>query len=179
MPESFPKNVPASLSVTPFSQSDSWANSGADLGANLGAKAGSKSGESGLASLVLTLVELLRQLMEAQVIRRIDSGSLSEGEIDRAAESLQALEAQILTMCEVLEIDPESLNLDLGEVGKLLPKKGNYYPGQKSEDGTVLELLDRLITTGVVLEGDAEIGLAQVSLIKIKLRLLLTAADIL
>jgi hypothetical protein len=132
---------------------------------------------SGLASLVLTLVELLRQLMEAQVIRRIDRGNLSDTEIDRAAESLQAMEKQILNLCEVLEIDPADLNLDLGEAGKLLPKKGEYYPDQPTKDGTILELLDRLISTGVVLEGDAEIGIAQVNLIKIKLRLMLSTVS--
>jgi Gas vesicle protein K/Gas vesicle protein len=133
-----------------------------------------QSNNAGLASLILTLVELLRQLMEAQVIRRIDKGSLSESEIERAAESLQAMEAQILNLCETLEINPADLNLDLGEVGKLLPQKGEYYPDQPSQNGTVLELLDRLISTGVVLEGDAEVGIAQVNLIKIKLRIMLS-----
>jgi len=112
--------------------------------------------------------------MEAQVIRRIDKGSLSEAEIERAAESLQAMEAQILNLCETLEIDPAELNLDLGEVGKLLPQKGEYYPDQTSQNGTVLELLDRLISTGVVLEGDAENGISQINLIKIKLRIMLS-----
>ncbi len=140
-------------------------------------KTAAKSNNSGLASLLLTVVELLRQLMEAQVIRRIDRGSLSDGEIDRAAESLQAMEKQILNLCEVLEIDPVDLNVDLGEAGKLLPKKGEYYPDQPSKDGTILELLDRLISTGVVIEGDAEIGIAQVNLIKIKLRLMLSTVS--
>lgn len=135
--------------------------------------------DSGLAALVLTLVELLRQLMEAQVIRRIDQGQLSDLEIAQAANSLQAMEAQVLALCEVLEISPESLNLDLGEGGKLLPQPGSYYPGQAGNEATILELLDRLITTGIVIEGDAEIGLAQIDLIKIKLRLMLSSASVL
>ena len=56
-----------------------------------------KPKKSGLAPLILTLVELLRQLMEAQVIRRMDAEKLTESEIERAADSLQALEQQILT----------------------------------------------------------------------------------
>jgi hypothetical protein len=92
-----------------------------------------KVNKSGLAPLVLTLVELLRQLMEAQVIRRMEADLLSEAEIERAADSLQALEQQILTLCEVLEIDPDELNLDLGDAGKLLPKRGGYYPGHESD----------------------------------------------
>jgi hypothetical protein len=134
-----------------------------------------KVNKSGLAPLVLTLVELLRQLMEAQVIRRMEADLLSEAEIERAADSLQALEQQILTLCEVLEIDPDELNLDLGDAGKLLPKRGGYYPGHESGEASILELLDRLISSGIVLEGDVQIGLAQLNLINLKLKLLLTS----
>ncbi|WP_019500965.1 gas vesicle protein K [Pseudanabaena sp. PCC 6802] len=138
-----------------------------------------KANKSGLAPLVLTLVELLRQLMEAQVIRRMESGALAETEIERAADSLQALEKQILTLCDVLEIDPEDLNLDLGDAGKLLPRRGHYYPDLPSNEASILELLDRLINTGIVLEGDVQIGLAQLNLIHLKLRLILSAEDLL
>ncbi|AFY72715.1 Gas vesicle protein/Gas vesicle protein K [Synechococcus sp. PCC 7502] len=134
-----------------------------------------KPNKSGLAPLVMTVVELLRQLMEAQVIRRMDSGELTETEIERAANSLQALEQQILTLCEVLEINPEDLNLDLGEAGKLLPAKGAYYPDQPSSDASILELLDRLINTGIVIQGEVNLGLAQLDLIKLKLNLVLTS----
>jgi hypothetical protein len=136
-----------------------------------------KANKAGLAPLVLTLVELLRQLMEAQVIRRMESGALSDPEIERAADSLQALEKQIFTLCEVLEIDPEDLNLDLGEAGKLLPRRGHYYPDRPSSEASILELLDRLISTGIVLEGDVQIGLAQLNLIHLKLRLVLSSED--
>jgi hypothetical protein len=136
-----------------------------------------KANQGGLAPLVLTLVELLRQLMEAQVIRRMDAGKLSDAEVERAADSLQALEKQVLTLCDVLEIDPDDLNLDLGEAGKLLPRKGAYYPNQPSSEASILELLDRLISTGIVLEGDVDIGLSKLNLIHLKLRLLLTSTD--
>ncbi|AFY71840.1 Gas vesicle K [Thalassoporum mexicanum PCC 7367] len=136
-----------------------------------------KVNKSGLAPLVLTLVELLRQLMEAQIIRRMEADLLTEAEIDRAVDSLQALEQQVLTLCEVLDIDPEELNLDLGDAGKLLPKPGSYYPGQESGDASILELLDRLIASGIVLEGDVQIGLAQLGLIDLKLKLMLTSSS--
>ncbi|WP_313949385.1 gas vesicle protein K [Leptolyngbya sp. FACHB-261] len=136
-----------------------------------------KQSESGLAPLVLTVVELLRQLMEAQVIRRMEAEQLSDAEIERAANSLQAIEQQIFNVCEVLDIDPEKLNLDLGDAGSLLPKPGSYYPGRPSEKASILELLDRLITTGVVIEGDIDLGVAQLDLIHLKLRLLLTSSS--
>ncbi|MDX2254482.1 MAG: gas vesicle protein K [Pseudanabaenaceae cyanobacterium bins.39] len=137
-----------------------------------------KPKDSGLAPLILTLVELLRQLMEAQIIRRMDNGNLTEIEIERAADGLQALEQQILNLCEVLDINPEDLNIDLGEFGKLLPKRGAYYPNQFSSESSILELLDRLISTGIVLEGDVQIGLANINLIDLKLKLLLTSGNL-
>ena len=131
--------------------------------------------EAGLAPLLLTVIELVRQLMEAQVIRRMEGGDLSDEDLDRASESLRTLEAQVVHLCEIFEVDPADLNIDLGDLGTLLPKEGGYYPGEKSQSPTILELLDRLLDTGVVVEGDAELGLAQINLIHAKLRLVLTS----
>jgi len=137
-------------------------------------KSKSKS-EAGLASLLLTVIELLRQLMEAQVIRRMDAGILSDKELNRAAESLRQFEEQVIRLCGVFDIDAEDLNLDLGEIGTLLPKSGEYYPGEKSENPSILELLDRILNTGVVLDGSLDLGLAELNLIHARLRLVLTA----
>lgn len=130
--------------------------------------------DAGLAQLLLTVVELVRQLMEAQVIRRMEAGNLSEAEIDRAAESLRQLEAQVLQLCEVFDIDPAELNIDLGEIGSLLPRS-EYYPGESSENASILELLDRLLDTGIVVDGDVDVGLTDINLIHLRLRLLLTS----
>ncbi|MEH2166867.1 MAG: gas vesicle protein K [Nostoc sp.] len=135
----------------------------------------SKGSDSGLAPLLLTVVELIRQLMEAQVIRRMDAGNLSDSELDRAAESLQQLEKQVVQLCEIFDIDPAELNINLGEMGTLLPQSGGYYPGETSSQPSILELLDRLLNTGVVVEGDLDLGLAQLSLVHAKLRLVLTS----
>lgn len=137
-----------------------------------------KGNDAGLAPLLLTVVELVRQLMEAQVIRRMEAEELSEADLERAAESLRTLEEQVVKLCEVFEIDPADLNIDLGEIGTLLPKTGGYYPGETSTNPTILELLDRLLNTGVVLEGDLDLGLAQLNLIHAKLRLVLTSKPI-
>lgn len=130
---------------------------------------------AGLAPLLLTVIELIRQLMEAQIIRRMDADQLSEAEIDRAADSLRTLEEQVLKLCELFEVDPADLNLNLGEFGTLLPKAGGYYPGETSSSPSILELLDRLLNTGVVVQGDLDLGLAQIDLIHAKLQLVLTS----
>ena len=124
--------------------------------------------DAGLAPLVLTLVELIRQLMEAQVIRRMEGNTLSEEELDRAAQSLQQLEIQVLKLCEIFEIDPTDLNIELSEFGTLLPKSGSYYPGENTQNPSILELLDRLMNTGIVVEGSVDLGLAQINLIHAK-----------
>ncbi|KAB8319235.1 gas vesicle protein K [Tolypothrix campylonemoides VB511288] len=134
--------------------------------------------KAGLASLLLTVIELLRQLMEAQVIRRMEQQILSETELDRAAESLQKLEEQVLQLCEIFEIDPADLNVNLGEFGTLLPPPGTYYPGETSNNPSILELLDRLLNIGIVVHGDVDLGLGNLNLIHAKLRLILTSKPI-
>ncbi len=134
-----------------------------------------KRPEVGLASLVLTLVELLRQLMEAQVVRQMEANRLSPEQIERAGTSLQALRNQILHLCQLLEIDPADLNVSLGDLGSLLPREGAYYPGQPQGEGSLLELLDRLIHTGIVIDGELDLGLAQLDLIHARLRVVLTS----
>ncbi len=134
--------------------------------------------KAGLASLLLTVVELIRQLMEAQVIRRMEEKLLSESDLDKAAESLQKLEEQVLRLCEIFEIDPVELNVNLGEFGSLLPQPGSYYPGETSNNPSILELLDRLLNIGVVVHGDVDLGLGNLNLIHAKLRLVLTSKSL-
>lgn len=150
----------------------------AELPVPISAHAPKSSADAGLAPLLLTVVELIRQLMEAQIIRRMEAGELDDNDLDRASDSLRKLEEQVIQMCEIFEIDPKDLNLDLGEVGSLLPKTGGYYPGEKSASPTILELLDRLINTGVVLQGQVDLGLADIDLIHAKLQLVLTSKSI-
>ncbi|MEV5763170.1 gas vesicle protein K [Micromonospora sp. NPDC052213] len=77
--------------------------------------------ERGLASLVLTVIELLRQLMERQALRRVDLGDLTEEQVERIGTTLMALEEQMTGLREYFGLAPEDLNLDLGPLGPLLP----------------------------------------------------------
>jgi gas vesicle protein GvpK len=78
--------------------------------------------ERSLASLVLTLVELIRQLMERQALRRIDQGDLSEERIEKVGSTLMALDEEMVRLREHFGLSPEDLNLDLGPLGSLLPR---------------------------------------------------------
>ncbi|BCJ70124.1 gas vesicle protein K [Polymorphospora rubra] len=79
--------------------------------------------ERGLGGLVLTIIELLRQLMERQALRRIDEGDLTEEQIERVGATLMALEEQMTELREHFGLSPEDLNLDLGPLGPLLPRQ--------------------------------------------------------
>ena len=74
---------------------------------------------NGLAQLVLTLVELLRELLERQALRRIDAGSLGAAEIERLGTTFLRLAEEIERLKEYFGFADEDLNLDLGPLGKL------------------------------------------------------------
>ena len=76
--------------------------------------------ERGLAQLVLTIVELLRQLMERQALRRVEAGNLDDETIERLGNTLMALESRMDELKRTFELDDEDLNLDLGPLGRLL-----------------------------------------------------------
>jgi uncharacterized protein YjiS (DUF1127 family) len=76
--------------------------------------------ERGLAQLVLTLVELLRQLMERQALRRMDEGTLDDEEIERLGVTFMKLAERMDELKEEFGLRDEDLNLDLGPLGRLL-----------------------------------------------------------
>ena len=80
-----------------------------------------ESVERGLVSLVLTIVELLRQLMERQALRRVDQGTLTDDQIEKIGWALMSLEQKMDELRDHFGLEPEDLNLDLGPLGPLLP----------------------------------------------------------
>lgn len=75
---------------------------------------------NGLAQLVLTLVKLLHELLERQAIQRMDSGSLTDEEIERLGFTLMQQAEELDRLREVFDLKDEDLNLDLGPLGRLL-----------------------------------------------------------
>jgi len=76
--------------------------------------------EKGLAQLVLTVVELLRQLMERQALRRIESGTLTDEEVERLGRTFMALSERMDELKDTFGLEDRDLNLDLGPLGTLL-----------------------------------------------------------
>jgi len=79
-----------------------------------------KKTEQGLAKLVLTLVELIRRLMEKEAFRRVKRGTLSPIEVQKLGLSLKAVKKKIKEVQTIFSIEDEELNLDLGPLGNLM-----------------------------------------------------------
>ena len=79
--------------------------------------------ERGLVTLVLTVVELLRQLMERQSLRRVDQGDLSDEKIEQIGQTLMALDQRMSEIVDHFGLTREDLNIDLGPLGPLLPSE--------------------------------------------------------
>jgi hypothetical protein len=75
--------------------------------------------ERGLVQLVLTIVELLRQLMERQALHRMEAGGLSDDEVERLGQTFMALSQRMEELKEHFGLTSEDLNLNLGPLGDL------------------------------------------------------------
>lgn len=75
--------------------------------------------EQGLARLVLSLIELLRRLLERQAIRRMEGGTLEDAKIEEMGLALMKLEQKIRELADHFGLRPEDLNMDLGPLGNL------------------------------------------------------------
>lgn len=80
----------------------------------------SESVQRDLMKLVLTIVELVRQLMERQAIRRVDQGDLTDEQVEDLGVGLMRLEEAMAELRERFDLSKEDLNLDLGPLGTLL-----------------------------------------------------------
>lgn len=79
-----------------------------------------RSTERGLAALVLTIVELLRQLMERQALRRVEDGTVTDEQAEQLGYTLMRLEERMGELLDEFGLEWEDLNIDLGPLGLLL-----------------------------------------------------------
>jgi len=76
--------------------------------------------KTGLGKLVLTIVNLLRDLLERQAIRRMEAGSLTDEETERVGKTFMRLAVEVERLKKEFGLEGEELNIDLGPLGKLL-----------------------------------------------------------
>ena len=79
-----------------------------------------EDGRRSVMKLVLTLVELIRQILERQAIRRMEQETLTPEETENVGMALMRLQETIVDLSAQFGIDPGELNLDLGPVGRLM-----------------------------------------------------------
>jgi hypothetical protein len=75
--------------------------------------------ESGLARLVLTLIEVLRKVLEHQAIRRMDGGTLTPAEVERLGLALSRLHGRMQELQAVFGLTDDDLHIDLGPLGRV------------------------------------------------------------
>lgn len=79
-----------------------------------------RSVEQGLAKLVLTLIELIRRLLEKQAVRRMEGGRLADAQVEELGLALMKLEEKMRDLKSQFGLEDEDLNLDLGPIGRLI-----------------------------------------------------------
>ena len=75
--------------------------------------------EQGLARLVLTVIELLRRVLEHQAVRRMDGGGLTDEQVERLGLALLRLNDRMGELKETFGLTDDDLSIDLGPLGEL------------------------------------------------------------
>lgn len=120
-----------------------------------------RSAENGLAKLVLSLVELLRQVLERQALRRVDSGELTREEVERLGFAFLELKRKIQELSKDFSIDPKELDATFGS----LIKTGN----KTIDEASLVDVLDKCLNKGVVVGGQVKITVADIELVGLDL----------
>jgi hypothetical protein len=122
----------------------------------------------GLAQLILTVVELLRELMEKQAIRRIEEGDLKDEQVERLGNTFMDLKNEVEKLKKYFEFEDKDLNLSLGPL---------IVREDETGKASAVEILDKLLAKGVVIRGDIAISVAEVDLISLNLGVLLASIN--
>ena len=117
--------------------------------------------QNGLGKLVLTLVEILRQILERQARRRIESGTLTSEEIERLGLAFMQTRQKIIEISKEFGCSAEELDLNLGS----LIKSENASLDKIS----IVDVVDKLLDRGVMVTGQVTISVADVDLIALDL----------
>ncbi|MGH9918658.1 MAG: gas vesicle protein K [Nitrososphaerales archaeon] len=117
--------------------------------------------QNGLARLVLTIAELLKEVLERQALRRVESGSLTKEEVERLGLAFMAIDTKLLEMSREFGMKPGELRAELASLVK------GTGVGASSTD--IVEVIDRLLGRGVMVTGKVRIAVADINLIGLDL----------
>ena len=117
--------------------------------------------QNGLGKLVLTLVEILRQILERQALRRIESGTLTSEEVERLGLAFMQTKQKIIEISKEFGCSAEELDLNLGSLIK--------SENASLEKISIVDVVDKLLDKGVMITGQVKISVADVDLIALDL----------
>jgi hypothetical protein len=121
----------------------------------------------GLAKLVLTLVEVLRQVLEREGLRRVESGTLSVEEVDRLGLAFMQIKQKVYELSSEFGVNHEELDVNLG-----LLHAGNKSLGNVS----LVDVIDKLLYKRVAIVGKVKISVANIDLVILDLLAILSRA---
>jgi hypothetical protein len=116
--------------------------------------------QKGLAKLVLALVQTLADILEKQAARRVESGTLSEEQVERLGLAFMQIRERTADVAEKFGLSEEDLGIRLsGEQGHV----------------TLVDVVDKLIEQGTVISGDVAVAVAGVDLVTLRLLATITS----
>ncbi len=123
--------------------------------------------QKGLAKLVLVIVELLRQILERQAQRRVESGGLSTEEVERLGLAFMHMKEKIAYISEEFGLQKEELE---GSLNGLMQSRD-----PRLTKVTLVDVIDSLLSKGVVIGGRITISVADIELVALDLLATLSA----
>jgi len=117
--------------------------------------------QNGLGKLVLTIAELLKEVLERQALRRVESGTLTKEEVERLGLAFMAIDRKLLEMSQEFGMKPGELRAELASLVK------GTGVGASSTD--IVAVIDRLLDRGVAVAGQVKIAVADINLIRLDL----------
>ena len=127
----------------------------------LGGKKGNGDVRTGLVKLVLTVVEIVRQVLEKQAIRRVEAGDLTQEEVERLGVAFMEIKKSLFEISMEFGIKPEELTDQLGAIVRT---------GEGSLDKvSIASLLDKILDRGAVVAGSVKLSVSDIDLIVLDL----------
>ena len=126
--------------------------------------------QKGLSKLVLTIVELLRQILERQALRRVESGTLSVEEVERLGLAFIQIKQKITEISKEFGLNDGELDVSITSL--LKSERGDL------NNVSLVDVFDRLLDKGTVLAGQITVSVADIDLIVLNLLATLSAVPI-
>jgi len=126
--------------------------------------------QKGLSKLVLTIVELLRQILERQALRRVESGTLSVEEVERLGLAFIQIKQKITEISKEFGLNDGELDVSISSL--LQSERGDL------NKVSLVDVFDRLLDKGTVLAGHITVSVADIDLIVLNLLATLSAVPI-